>query len=80
MLVNIPLFTLPGQVVMNYLTYRGSTLAHYVERMFSIDGLKRLIGGKVDLMNIIRGQLARPAYGPRPRSRTWRQRSAWPTG
>ncbi len=58
MLVNIPLFTLPGQVVMNYLTYRGSTLAHYVERMFSLDGLKRLIGGKVDLMNIIRGQLA----------------------
>ena len=25
LLVNIPLFTLPGQVVMNYLTYRGST-------------------------------------------------------
>jgi hypothetical protein len=58
LLVNIPLFTLPGQVVMNYLTYRGSTLAHYIERLFSIDGLKKLIGGRVDIVNILRGQIA----------------------
>jgi pimeloyl-ACP methyl ester carboxylesterase len=58
-LVNIPLFTLPGQVVMNYLTYRGSTLAQYVERLFSVGGLKRLLAGKVDLVNIVRGQITR---------------------
>ena len=58
LLVNIPLFTLPGQVVMNYLTYRGSTLAHYIERLFSIDGLKKLVSGRVDLANILRGQIA----------------------
>ncbi len=58
LLVNIPLFTLPGQVVMNYLTYRGSTLAHYVQRLFSIDGVRKLFSGRVDLRNILRGQIA----------------------
>ncbi len=57
LLVNIPLFSLPGQVVLNYLTYRGSTLGHYVGRVFSLNGLKRLISGKVDLANIVRGQI-----------------------
>jgi hypothetical protein len=57
LLVNIPLFSLPGQVVLNYLTYRGSTLAHYVRRFFSLGGLKRLLAGKVDLANIVRGQI-----------------------
>jgi pimeloyl-ACP methyl ester carboxylesterase len=57
LLVNIPLFSLPGQVVLNYLTYRGSTLAHYINRLFSLNGLKRLLSGKVDLANILRGQI-----------------------
>jgi pimeloyl-ACP methyl ester carboxylesterase len=57
LLVNIPLFTLPGQEVMNYLTYRGSTLAHYVRRLFSLSGLMRLITGRVRLGNIVRTQI-----------------------
>lgn len=57
LLVNIPLFSLPGQVVMNYLNYRGSSLAHYIKRLFSIDGLTKLLGGKVDVFNILRGQM-----------------------
>ena len=44
-------------MVLNYLTYRGSTLAHYVGRLFSFTGLKRLMSGKVDLANIVRGQI-----------------------
>jgi hypothetical protein len=56
-LVNIPLFILPGQVVMNYLTRRGSTLVHYINRLFSIDGLKKLLGGRVDVLNILRSQV-----------------------
>jgi len=59
MLVNIPLFSLPGQVVINYLTYRGSTPAHYINRLFSLNGLKRLLTGKVDIVNLLRGQITR---------------------
>ena len=55
-LVNIPLFILPGQVVMNYLTRRGSTMAYYARRLFSVAGLKKLLGGRVDLLNILRSQ------------------------
>lgn len=57
LLVNIPLFILPGQVVMNYLTRRGSTMAHYARRLFSIQGLKKLLGGRVDVLNILRSQV-----------------------
>ena len=56
-LVNIPLFILPGQVVMNYLTRRGSTLGHYFKRLFSVAGLKKLMAGRVDLVNILRSQV-----------------------
>jgi pimeloyl-ACP methyl ester carboxylesterase len=58
MLVNIPLFTLPGQaVVMDYLAHRGSSLGHYFHRLVSANGLKRLLSGKVNVLNILRGQI-----------------------
>jgi hypothetical protein len=56
-LVNIPLFVLPGQVVMDYLTRRGSTLSHYFKRLFSVAGLKKLLGGRVNVLNIVRSQV-----------------------
>jgi pimeloyl-ACP methyl ester carboxylesterase len=56
-LVNIPLFTLPGQVVMDYLTRRGSTLKHYLGRLFSIQGVLKLLTGRVNVLNILRSQV-----------------------
>jgi pimeloyl-ACP methyl ester carboxylesterase len=57
LLVNIPLFSLPGQEVMDFLAYRDSKLSHYVSRLFSLSGLKRLVSGKVKLGNIVRSQI-----------------------
>lgn len=56
-LVNIPLFTLPGQVVMDYLARRGSTLGYYVKRLFSAAGVKKLAAGRVNVLNILRSQV-----------------------
>lgn len=57
MLVNIPLFSLPSEVF-DYLTYRGATIVHYIHRLFSFEGLHKLLAGKVDVLSIMRGQVA----------------------
>ena len=56
LLVNIPLFSLPGEV-MEYLTHRSQSFAHYIGRMTSLDGLKRLFTGRVNVLRILRGQV-----------------------
>jgi hypothetical protein len=42
---------------MDYLTRRGSTLGHYIKRLFSVAGLKKLLGGRVNVLNILRSQV-----------------------
>ncbi|MBS0539470.1 MAG: alpha/beta hydrolase [Proteobacteria bacterium] len=56
LLVNIPLFSLPGEV-MEFLTHRTNSFVHYFNRLTSLDGLKRLFTGKVNVLRILRGQV-----------------------
>jgi len=56
MLVNIPLFSLTGEVL-DYLQWRGSSLAHYAGRLLSLSGWKTLLSGRVNVMSILRGQM-----------------------
>ncbi len=56
LLVNIPLFSLPGEV-MEYLTQRGQSFAHYIGRLLSFDGWRKLLTGRVNVLRILRGQV-----------------------
>lgn len=57
LLVNIPLFSLTGEVL-DYLQWRGSSLAHYAGRLLTVSGWRSLLGGKVNVSSILRGQFA----------------------
>lgn len=63
MLVNIPLFKLPGLDVKGYLDQRWLPPLHYVRRLMSADRWRAMLQGEVDLVKAARGQFVhRPAH------------------
>ncbi|MFO1160714.1 MAG: hypothetical protein U1E60_17880 [Reyranellaceae bacterium] len=63
MLVNIPLFTLPGRDVQGYLDQRWLPPLHYVRRLMSVERWRAVLHGEVDLAKAARGQFVHvPAH------------------
>lgn len=63
MLVNIPLFKLPGGDVKGYLDQRWLPPLHYVRRLMSADRWRAVLHGEVDLVRAARGQFVHvPAH------------------
>jgi pimeloyl-ACP methyl ester carboxylesterase len=61
MLVNIPLFRLPGRDVQGYLDQRWLPRLHYVRQLVSADRWRAVLQGEVDLVRAARGQFV---HGP----------------
>jgi pimeloyl-ACP methyl ester carboxylesterase len=63
MLVNIPLFRLPGRDVQGYLDQRWLPRLHYVRQLVSADRWRAVLQGEVDLMRAARAQFVHvPAH------------------